>query len=52
MDVMLLREPFAEILVSSTQENIIHASDSVENGIVEVKRFFREEELFEYKTLF
>ena len=34
----------------STQENIIHASDSVENGIVEVKRFFREEELFEYKT--
>lgn len=34
----------------STQENIIHASDSVENGIVEVKRFFREEDLFEYKT--
>ncbi len=34
----------------STQENIIHASDSVENGIVEVKRFFREEELFFYTT--
>ena len=34
----------------STQENIIHASDSVENGNIEVKRFFREEELFDYKT--
>lgn len=33
----------------STQSNIVHASDSVENGEVEIKRFFNEEELFEYK---
>jgi nucleoside-diphosphate kinase len=33
----------------SQQANIVHASDSVENGQVEVKRFFKPEELFEYK---
>lgn len=32
----------------STQANIVHASDSVENAEAEVKRFFSEEELFEY----
>lgn len=32
----------------STQSNIVHASDSVESGIDEVKRFFTEEELFSY----
>src|ERR1035437_8751374 len=33
----------------STQSNIVHASDSVENGEVEVVRFFSKEEIFEYK---
>ena len=33
----------------SMQSNIVHASDSVENGIVEVNRFFSEGELFDYK---
>lgn len=32
----------------SGQENIIHASDSVENGEIEVKRFFSEDEIFDY----
>lgn len=35
----------------SGQENIIHASDSVENGIIEVNRFFRPEEIFDYTLL-
>lgn len=29
--------------------NIIHASDSIENAEIEIKRFFRPEELFDYK---
>lgn len=33
----------------SSQENIIHTSDSVENAAIEVKRFFKPEELFDYK---
>ena len=33
----------------STQSNLVHASDSIENGITEVARFFKEDELFEYK---
>lgn len=33
----------------SFQENIVHASDSVENAAVEVARFFQPEELFDYK---
>jgi nucleoside-diphosphate kinase len=32
----------------SMQSNIVHASDSVENGIAEVTRFFKEDELFVY----
>ncbi len=32
----------------SSQENIIHASDSPENGIIEVNRFFKEGEIFDY----
>ena len=32
----------------SMQENIIHTSDSVENGVIELKRFFKSEELFNY----
>lgn len=35
----------------STQSNIVHASDSVENGITEIKRFFKDEELFNYKKV-
>lgn len=34
----------------SGQMNIVHASDSVENAAIEVKRFFRDEELFDYAT--
>ena len=33
----------------STQSNIVHASDSVENGEIEVQRFFKDEELFNYE---
>lgn len=33
----------------STQSNLVHASDSVENGQVEVERFFKEGELFDYR---
>lgn len=33
----------------SMQSNIVHASDSVENGKTEVARFFKEDELFTYK---
>ena len=32
----------------SNQQNIVHASDSVENAAIEVKRFFKPEEVFEY----
>jgi nucleoside-diphosphate kinase len=33
----------------SMQSNIVHASDSVENGQAEVARFFSDSELFAYK---
>ncbi len=33
----------------SMQSNIVHASDSVENGVAEVSRFFAGNELFEYR---
>ena len=32
----------------SMQENIIHTSDSVENAAVELARFFKPEEMFDY----
>lgn len=32
----------------SSQENIVHASDSVENAEIELKRFFNDGEIFEY----
>lgn len=32
----------------SNQENIVHASSSPEDAAVEIKRFFRDEELFDY----
>jgi nucleoside-diphosphate kinase len=33
----------------SGQENIVHASDTVENAEIELKRFFKPEEIFTYK---
>lgn len=35
----------------SGQENIIHASDSVENAAIETARFFKPEEVFSYQPL-
>lgn len=35
----------------STQSNIVHASDSIENGEIEVARFFDLHELFTYKKI-
>lgn len=35
----------------SGQENIVHASDSPENAAIEVKRFFRDDEIFSYGLL-
>lgn len=34
----------------SGQENIIHASDSPENAAIEIDRFFRPDEVFEYQS--
>lgn len=36
-------------LAMSMQANIVHASDSVENGQAEIARFFEEGELYDYK---
>lgn len=33
----------------STQSNMVHASDSIENSTEEIARFFSKNELFEYK---
>ncbi|HCO67064.1 MAG TPA: nucleoside-diphosphate kinase [Dysgonomonas sp.] len=35
----------------SSQENIVHASDSADSAKIELKRFFKEGELFDYKLL-
>ena len=35
----------------STQSNIVHASDSVEAGEIEIKRFFKDGEIFEYQKI-
>lgn len=35
----------------STQSNIVHASDSIESGEVEVKRFFTDDEIFTYNKI-
>jgi nucleoside-diphosphate kinase len=35
----------------SKQSNVLHASDSVENAVAEVKRFFKEDELLDYEKL-
>lgn len=34
----------------SGEQNVVHASDSVENALVEIKRFFKEGELFDYES--
>ena len=34
----------------SNQQNIVHASDSVENAAIELRRFFRDEEVFDYTS--
>ena len=34
----------------SNQQNIVHASDSVENAAIEVARFFKPEEIFDYQS--
>ncbi len=33
----------------SIQENIVHTSDSIENAKIEIKRFFKPEEIFEFE---
>src|SRR5574344_2035542 len=33
----------------SFQENVVHTSDSLENAEIELKRFFKPEEIFDYK---
>lgn len=33
----------------SSQENIVHASDSIENAAIELNRFFSPEEIFDYQ---
>lgn len=33
----------------SFQENIVHTSDSLETAAIELKRFFKDEEIFDYK---
>jgi nucleoside-diphosphate kinase len=35
----------------SMQSNVVHASDSVENGEIEIKRFFKETEILDYEKL-
>lgn len=35
----------------SIQENIIHTSDSIENASIEIKRFFKKEEIFDFNQL-
>ncbi|MCX6752872.1 MAG: nucleoside-diphosphate kinase [Candidatus Nomurabacteria bacterium] len=35
----------------STQSNIVHASDSVEAGEIEVARFFEKDEIFSYQKI-
>jgi len=36
-------------LAMSAQENIVHASDSADSAKVELKRFFEDNEIFDYK---
>lgn len=34
----------------SNQQNIVHASDSLETAAIEIKRFFKPEEIFDYES--
>ena len=34
----------------SGEQNVVHASDSVENAVIEIKRFFAPGELFDYES--
>lgn len=34
----------------SNQQNIVHTSDSLENAKIELARFFKPEEIFEYES--
>ena len=34
----------------SGEQNVVHASDSVENALVEIARFFKPGELFDYES--
>ena len=34
----------------SGEQNVVHASDSIENALVEIERFFKPEELFDYDS--
>ncbi len=36
---------------TSVEHNIIHASDSKENAVIEINRFFKFEELFDYQPI-
>ena len=36
----------------SFQENIVHASDSAETAAIELKRFFRDEEIIEWEQCY
>ncbi|HQV65146.1 MAG TPA: nucleoside-diphosphate kinase [Candidatus Paceibacterota bacterium] len=38
-------------LAMSMQSNVVHASDSVENGEIEIKRFFTKDEILDYEKL-
>lgn len=38
-------------LAMSMQSNVVHASDSAENGTAEIVRFFKPEEILEYQKL-
>ncbi|MBU0670932.1 MAG: nucleoside-diphosphate kinase [Patescibacteria group bacterium] len=38
-------------LSMSIQANVVHVSDSPENAVLEVKRFFADDELFKYEKL-
>ncbi len=38
-------------LSMSIQTNVVHASDSLENAQAEIKRFFRDEEIFSYQKV-
>lgn len=38
-------------LAMSVQANLVHASDSLETAVVEIERFFKSEELFDYQDV-